>query len=218
MKLFTKRMLVAVIVATVGIVAKCDNVVMTQSSHPLTIESVDSIVESKVWQTLEDKASDFSPEFIEKLIDDKNVSIDLVAIIAVLMPYILVLVIVFTIFYFGYKNKLNRYRLMETAIKNNQKIPKEFFMEKTLNPKSRLQSSIVAFGWGMGICFFSMSLPCYELATLSVIPFMIGVARLITYFVEDRPKLKAEKMATCQDDDALAVCPTKSVDEERDAE
>ncbi len=218
MKLFTKRMLVAVIVATVGVVAKWDNVVMAQSSQSVTIESVDSIVESKIGQALENKASDLSPEFVEKLVDETKGSNDMIAIIAVLMPFITPIVIVFSIFYFGYKSKLSRNRLMETAIKNNQEIPKEFFMEKTPKPKSRLQSSIVAFGWGMGILFFFIANSDYKLATLSVIPFMIGVAKLITYFVEDRPKLKAEKRVACQDTDAPAVCPTESVDKDRDAE
>lgn len=219
MKLFTKRMLVAVIVATVGVVAKWDNVVMAQSSQSVTIESVDSIVESKIGQALKNKATDLSLEFVEKLEHDEQKIEAIIAIIVILLPFITPIVIVFSIFYFGYKSKLSRNRLMETAIKNNQEIPKEFFMEKTPKPKSRLQSSIVAFGWGMGIFLFFMTKPDFlSLSVLSVIPFMIGVAKLITYFVEDRPKLKAEKRAACQDADAPAVCPTESVDKDRDAE
>ncbi len=95
-----------------------------------------------------------------------------------------VLILIF-LFYYWYKAKRDRNRVIEAAIMNNVKVDPNLFNDyKT--PRTRLHSALVWMAWGMGIIIFFICVDAAEAAGLGAIPLFVGLAKLITYFMEDR--------------------------------
>jgi uncharacterized membrane protein HdeD (DUF308 family) len=116
-------------------------------------------------------------------------TIQIVAVIGGLLTGILIFTLpIFFICYFIYRKRTIRYRIAEKAIEKNMTLPESFFAIPEAEKKSRLQSGLVWIGWGLGlICLFAVC-GSIKTAMIGLIPLFVGVAKLITYFVEDRKK------------------------------
>ena len=84
-------------------------------------------------------------------------------------------------------------KLIEKAIECNYPLPNDFF-KAPKQSKSRLQSALVWLAWGVGIIAFCLIVSGAKDTVFAIgfIPLLVGVAKLITYFVEDRKKENAE--------------------------
>lgn len=116
--------------------------------------------------------------------------VELTAIIlGISIPFASVILVIFLALSHVHKKRKLRYHTIELAITSGHELPDSFY-ESFDNPKhkSRLQSALVwmAWGLGLGLLFFVCGEP--EFAAIGSIPLLVGIAKLITYFVEDRPK------------------------------
>ncbi len=124
----------------------------------------------------------------------KSEGIFVVAIvfIVIVTPFASIILIAF----FAIRGITNRQRernkLIEKAIENNYPLPEDFFASQK-NTRTRLQSSLVWLAWGIGTMgFFYIVDPTETAFSIGLIPLLVGVAKLITYFVEDRKKESEE--------------------------
>ncbi len=102
------------------------------------------------------------------------------------------LVIILSVFFicnFKFRQRSARYRVIEKALDHNVAIPESFFENETPAKKSRLQSALVWMAWGLGLMLFFFLVGDGEgEVALGCIPLFVGIAKLITYFVEDHKK------------------------------
>lgn len=110
---------------------------------------------------------------------------EIVGMIAVILIFSTPILVFFFLFRFLYKVKSDRNRVIEFAIKNNAKIDSGIFSDyKT--PRTRLHSALVWMAWGVGIMVFFCCVGADVVIGLGAVPLFVGIAKLITYFVEDR--------------------------------
>lgn len=109
----------------------------------------------------------------------------LLEILTMLAPFATIVFIVFIAGFLGLKKRQSNNKLMETAILHGRDIPSDYFINNGgRRPKSRLNSGLVLIGTGIGLMLFLLQ--CADsFWALGLIPIFIGVANLITYFVED---------------------------------
>ncbi len=110
--------------------------------------------------------------------------------IGVMTPFITIVIIILLIVRFNIKKVQSRNRIIEKALDNNTQLPEEFFNESKKS-KTRLQSALVWIAWGVGIAIVLFVLQPEDAGPktsyiIGCIPFLVGIAKLITYFVEDR--------------------------------
>ncbi len=116
----------------------------------------------------------------------------IVSIISVFSAGVLVVTVVMLFIYLSHRNKC---KVMETAIKNGKDIPEEFFKTKESSPESRLLTGLIWIAVGVGFSIFSILEGEEELIGLACIPFLVGVAYVIVYYV-------SKKNANISDDQA----------------
>ncbi len=135
-----------------------------------------------------------------------------VGIIAIISSCIMIVLIcaipVFLICSFIYRKRTYRYRIIEKAIENNIPIPESILTDwesqnKGNEKSSQLQSALVWIAWGLGIIIFFLICGLYEMAGISSIPLLVGMAKLITYFIERRNILHQETAKDENDVDPL---------------
>lgn len=123
--------------------------------------------------------------------DGENIGVVFIVFIAIIAPFACVVLIVF----FAIRGITSRQRehnkLIEKAIESNYPLPDNFFSAPKRS-KSRLQSGLVWLAWGLGIIGFCLIISDDTVYAIGLIPSLVGVAKLITYFVEDRKKEDAE--------------------------
>lgn len=111
----------------------------------------------------------------------------LIVFIAIVTPFACVVLIVFMILRTVTTRQRERNNLIEKAIENNYTLPHDFFASYR-NARTRLQSALVWLAWGVGIMAFFLIISDETVYAIGIIPLLVGVAKLITYFVEDRKK------------------------------
>lgn len=122
--------------------------------------------------------------------------ITMIVAIGVMTPFIATVIIVLLIVRFYIKKVQSRNRIIEKALDNNAQLPEEFFNESKKS-KTRLQSALVWIAWGIGIAIVLFVLQPEDAGPktsyiIGCIPFLVGIAKLITYFVEDRNNSQEE--------------------------
>lgn len=119
--------------------------------------------------------------------DGENIGVVFIVFIAIIAPVLIV--------FFAIRGITSRQRehnkLIEKAIESNYPLPDNFFSAPKRS-KSRLQSGLVWLAWGLGIIGFCLIISDDTVYAIGLIPSLVGVAKLITYFVEDRKKEDAE--------------------------
>lgn len=127
-------------------------------------------------------------------------ALSIIAVIGGLLTGLLCFVLpIFFICYFIYRKRTIRYRIAEKAIEKNMTLPESFFHVE--DKKSRLQSGLVWIGWGLGLICLFLVCDSIKTAMIGLIPLFVGIAKLITYFVEDRNKNNNDKNINCFNDE-----------------
>lgn len=119
--------------------------------------------------------------------DGENFGEVLIVFIAIVTPFACVVLIVFMALRTVTTRQRERNKLIEKAIENNYTLPHDFFASYR-NARTRLQSALVWLAWGVGIMAFFLIITDETVYAIGIIPLLVGVAKLITYFVEDRKK------------------------------
>lgn len=119
--------------------------------------------------------------------DGENFGEVLIIFIAIVTPFACVVLIVFMALRTVTTRQRERNKLIEKAIENNYTLPHDFFASYR-NARTRLQSALVWLAWGVGIMAFFLIITDETVYAIGIIPLLVGVAKLITYFVEDRKK------------------------------
>lgn len=161
------------------------------STISITIDSANTDSTIAINTPKKDKKTEIT--IIQQSNDGQSIGIVLIVFIAIVTPFACVVLIVF----FAIRGITSRQRehnkLIEKAIDNNYPLPNNFFEAPKQN-KSRLQSALVWLAWGIGIIAFCLIISGAKNTAYAIglIPLLVGSAKLITYFVEDRKKGNAE--------------------------
>ncbi|MBE6318958.1 MAG: hypothetical protein E7081_08305 [Bacteroidales bacterium] len=116
----------------------------------------------------------------------------IIVFIAIITPFACLVLIVFFIIKGITSRQRDRNKLIEKAIENNYPLSEDFFASQK-SPRTRLQSALVWLAWGIGIMgFFYIVAPTETVYAIGLIPLLVGIAKLITYFLEDRKKESEE--------------------------
>lgn len=150
--------------------------------------SADSIVKIKTEK--ENQKAEIT--IIQHKNDGENFNVVFIVFIAIATPFACAVLIVFFIIRGITSRQREHNKLIEKAIENNYPLPDNFF-DAPKRHKSRLQSSLVWLAWGIGTMgFFYIVDPTETAYSIGLIPLLVGVAKLITYFVEDHKKESEE--------------------------
>lgn len=153
-----------------------------------------SIADVKTDSLAADSTQSSRPIIVEVYYDDSALDGEyitgIVAIVGVFGGGVMVF---FFLFSFWFKAKRDRNRVIETAIRNNAKIDPIVFNDFK-SPRTRLHAALVWMAWGLGIAVFFLFVDAVEVIGLGAVPFFVGVAKLITYFLEDRKQPVEEKI------------------------
>ena len=109
----------------------------------------------------------------------------LIVFIAVVIPFASLVLIIFFALRAITSRQRERNKLIEIAIKSNYPLPDNFFFNPQTS-RTRLQSALVWLACGIGSIAFFLVIFDDALYAIGIIPLLIGIAKLITYFVEDR--------------------------------
>ena len=110
--------------------------------------------------------------------------ITLIVSIAIIVPFAsLVIIILFAIKAIT-KHKHEHNELIAKAIESNYSLPDNFFV-KPQTTRTRLQSALVWSACGIGTIVFFLLISDDALYAIGLIPLLIGIAKLITYIIED---------------------------------
>ncbi|NDV58701.1 DUF6249 domain-containing protein [Bacteroides sp. 519] len=102
-----------------------------------------------------------------------------VAIVAITFAF--PIVIVFIAFYFQYRNRKARYRLIEQAIAAGQPIPEEFLKAK--NENNTLSKGIQNIFVGLGLFIFLWAITTsFAIGTIGLLIMFSGFAQVIIYY------------------------------------
>lgn len=161
------------------------------STISITIDSASTDSTITINTPKKDKKTEIT--IIQQSNDGQSIGMVLIVFIAIVTPFACVVLIVF----FAIKGITSRQRehnkIVEKAIESNYPLPDDFFKAPKLH-KSRLQSALVWLAWGIGVIAFFLIVSGINntVYAIGLIPLLVGAAKLITYFVEDRKKEDAE--------------------------
>ncbi len=120
--------------------------------------------------------------------ESEGIFILAIVFIAIVTPFASIVLIIFFAIRGITSRQRERNKLIEKAIDNNYPLPDNFFISQK-SPRTRLQSALVWIAWGVGVvAFFLIVDPTVTAYSLGLIPLLVGAAKLITYFIEDRKK------------------------------
>lgn len=153
-----------------------------------------SIADVKTDSLAADSTQSCRPIIVEVYYDDSALDGDfIISIVAIVSVFGGGVMVFFFIFFFWFRAKKDRNRVIETAIRNNAKIDPIVFNDFK-SPRTRLHAALVWMAWGLGIAIFFLFVDSIEVVGLGAVPFFVGVAKLITYFLEDRKRPIEEKI------------------------
>ena len=117
--------------------------------------------------------------------NDAGFWVVLIVLIAVIIPFASLVLIIFFALRAITSRQREHNKLIEIAIKSNYPLPDNFF-SKPQTSRTRLQSALVWLACGIGSIVFFLIVFDDALYAIGIIPLLIGIAKLITYYVEDR--------------------------------
>ncbi len=106
--------------------------------------------------------------------------------LAIAGAFLTPILIGYFICYFIFRSKRDRNNLIREAISSGYALPKEFFI--THVPRERLQSAVTYIAWAVGLFLFFMIINTKAIAYLCFIPFIIGLGKLLAYFLYEHKK------------------------------
>ena len=121
-----------------------DGKAVTDTLSVMTYEGRDSAHADRRWK--QDKNGDWHWNLFDL---DGKTSETIISVTAIVFIFGLPLLIVFTVFFFNYKNRKAKYRLAEQALSSGQQLPEDFFknVEKTEDIRTKgIQNIFIGVG------------------------------------------------------------------------
>lgn len=173
-----------------------------QTSHPTRSEQfiIDSLrleVERAPYETQSKMYSDslnhvYGMEEMRYELKEETQTM-MIPIVSFFGTIFLIVAIVMTI---SYRNKRNRYRIIEKAIENGQKIPEGLFDEPQKAKQSwvhTMRTGIIYLCLGGGVWIFGLSIDEETFMSLAYIPMLIGLGYIASAFIEYYVKKNEDK-------------------------
>ncbi len=154
-----------------------------KSSKKIDTTGSDSIV--KVATDNDSKKAEIT--IIHSSNDGENFSVVLIVFTAITIPFACAVLIISMSIKAITARQRERNKLIEKAIECNYPLPSDFFANDR-NPRTRLQSALVWLAWGVGTIAIFLIITDETVYAIGIIPLLVGIAKLITYFAEDRKK------------------------------
>lgn len=117
---------------------------------------------------------------------DTSVSESIIAIVAIVLSLGMPIIIVAMALYAAYRKRKQRTELITTFVENNREIPSEILqnLDAFGGEKNNLQGGLIAIGLGLGLLFGLGLLAGWEVGALGLIPFFLGLAKLLIWKME----------------------------------
>lgn len=151
----------------------------------ITVAIPDSSSSDSVVIITPDESAKIANISIHQSNNDAGFWIVLIVFIAVVIPFASLVLVIFFALRAITSRQRERNKLIEIAIKSNYPLPDNFFSNPQTS-RTRLQSALVWLACGIGTIAFFLVIFDDALYAIGIIPLLIGIAKLITYFVEDR--------------------------------
>ena len=112
----------------------------------------------------------------------------IISVTAIVFIFGLPLLIVFTVFFFNYKNRKAKYRLAEQALSSGQQLPEDFFKnaEKTEDIRTKGIKNIFI---GIGLFIFLWAITGnFGVGCVGLLIMFTGFGQLVIYYTQDSNK------------------------------
>lgn len=123
-----------------------------------------------------------------------DISETIVAVTAIFFIFGLPVFVILIIFYFRYKNRKAKYRLMEQALNSGQPLPDKFFdslTDKSAEKDTRTAGIRNAFlGLGLFVFFWALT-DEFSIACIGLLVMFTGFGQLVIYYTNPNRKPKA---------------------------
>ncbi|MCF0258119.1 DUF6249 domain-containing protein [Bacteroides heparinolyticus] len=112
-----------------------------------------------------------------------NASETLIAITAIVFIFGLPLLIIFTIFFFRYKNRKAKYRLAEQALASGQQLPENFFKETAATDTRTKGINNIFTGIGLFIFLWAIT-GRFAIGCIGLLIMFTGFGQLVIYYTQ----------------------------------
>ena len=122
----------------------------------------------------------------------------IIAIVAIVSVFGLPLVVVFIVFFFRYKNRKAKYRLVEQALASGQPLPEHLFKDtESIDTRSKGIKNVFA---GIGLFIFLWAITDeFGLGCIGLLIMFTGFGQLVIYYTQqDRAPKNKEKADTAR--------------------
>lgn len=160
-----------------------DGKAVTDTLSVMTYEGRDSAHADRRWK--QDKNGDWHWNLFDL---DGKTSETIISVTAIVFIFGLPLLIVFTVFFFNYKNRKAKYRLAEQALSSGQQLPEDFFknVEKTEDIRTKGIQNIFI---GVGLFIFLWAITeNFGVGCIGLLIMFTGFGQLVIYYTQDSNK------------------------------
>jgi len=161
------------------------------SSATATADSLPPAIAGAI--CIESADSDYDlddPDYITTHVFDGIDALKITAtVLALTVPFAAAIICLWLFLNYLRKVTFDRNRVVETAIREGRELPPAFFyiLGKT-SPERRFKAALLWIAWGLGLMIFFIIVDATPVVALMSIPVMIGVAKVVTYFMFDRKR------------------------------
>lgn len=123
----------------------------------------------------------------------KNISGMIISVTAIIFIFGLPLLIVFTVFFFNYKNRKAKYRLAEQAMEKGQQLPEDFFKNAEKSEDIRTKGIKNTFlGIGMFIFLWAITSD-FGVGCVGLLIMFTGFGQLVIHYTQEQNKKKEQE-------------------------
>lgn len=158
-----------------------DTVVNGQSvTDTLSITTYENSTDGEDSESRERRDSPFNWDGLNL---DRHTSQTIIAVTAIVFIFGLPLFIVFTIFFFRYKNRKAKYRLAEQALASGQQLPENFFQENATKDIHSKGINNIFIGIGLFIFLWAITGE-FGLGCIGLLVMFTGFGQLVIYYTQ----------------------------------
>ncbi len=107
-----------------------------------------------------------------------------IAIIAIIFAFGFPLIIVFTVFFFNYKNRKAKYRLAEQALSTGQQLPEDFFKKAERSEDTR-SKGIKNIFLGIGLFIFLWAMTNFSIGCIGLLIMFMGFGQVVIHYTQE---------------------------------
>lgn len=196
MKILHTTILVLTVAVSALLISGCNRESSRNQMTNEVIEQIRSEIAAEISKVNTDSLSDrviyIQPTVVNEQSSSKvfNPAL-LIPICGIVIPFAAVISLFWVVLHYRRSRQRDKYKLIEYSIRNGQPLPDSFYLSERPR-KNRLQSGIVWLGVGVALIVWGLADSDNDTVAIEIIPLFVGIARIITYFIDDRKNLKAK--------------------------